>query len=189
MKKVRTIIVLIVFIAFVVGVFYVFSNRDTKSEEDAVTTTVTAMDSLLSRNMSINYPPTPREVVKYYSDLSVELYKGSYSEEDLNKIADRFLILYDEELAKNQTDYAGSLKKSVQDYKDQGVTISEYTISSSVDVETFSQDGYDWARLYVTYRFRQELKGNISYQNAEQVFLLRKDAEGHYKIYGFEQAK
>lgn len=188
MKKVRTIIVLVVFVAFVAVVFYVFSNRDTKQEEN-VAKDPAAMDVLLSRNLEINYPPTPKEVVKYYCDISVELYKGTYSEEKMNLIADTFKSIYDDELVANQTDYAGSLKKDVQNYKDQGVTISDYTISSSVDVETFKQDGYDWARLYVTFRLRQEQKGTITYSNVEQAFLLRKDADGHYKIYGFEQVK
>lgn len=185
MKKVRTIIVFVVFILFVAGVFYVFTNRDVKDEESNVTE-VSAMDSLLSRNMEINYPPTPKEVVKYYSDLSVELYKGVYTDEKMGLIASRFLSIYDDELVANQTDYTENLKKAVKSYQDDGITISDYTISSSVDVETFQDDGFDWARLYVTYRLRQELKGNIKYQNVEQVFLLRKDIYGHYKIYGFD---
>lgn len=188
MKKVRTIIVLVVFVLFVAGVFYFFTNRETP-EEESIVVEVTAMDSLLSRNMDINYPPTPKEVVKYYSDLSMELYRGSYTDDKLNEIANQFLKIYDDELVAAQTDYANSLKKNVQNYQDDHITISEYTISSSVDVETFKEDGYDWARLYVTYRLRQELNGNISYQNVEQVFLLRKDADAHYKIYGFDVAK
>ncbi len=188
MKNVRTIIVLVVFVAFVAFVFYFFSNKETKSEESVAVET-TAMDALLSRNMEINYPPTPKEVVKYYSDLSVELYKYDYSDEKLSLIAQRFKEIYDDELVMNQADYLASLKKDIQNYKDQGITISEYSISSSVDVETFKEDGFEWARLYVTYRLRQELKGVINYQNEEQVFLLRKDADGHYKIYGFDQVK
>ena len=43
-------------------------------------------------------------------------------------------------------------------------------------------DGYDWAKLYFTFNLRQGTNRTTS----EEVFLLRKDEDGRWKIYGWK---
>ena len=63
--------------------------------------------------------------------------------------------------------------------------ISSYTTSSSTDVETFTKDNYEWARLYCMFNIR---KGTDMLATTER-FLMRKDEAGHWKIYGWELAE
>lgn len=189
-KNVRTIVVLVIFILFVIGVFTFFSKKETKLE-DPQDVEATVMDELLGRNLDINYPPTPREVLKYYNEITQEIYKETYSDEQLSEIAKRLRLLYDDELVENQPfdEYLNSLKGEIKGYLDKGITISSYTLSSSTDVETYTVDGFDFAKLYTFYNLRQEQNGTVAYQQVNQVFVLRKDAEdGHWKIYGFQLA-
>ena len=56
--------------------------------------------------------------------------------------------------------------------------------SSSTDVEEFERDGYEWAQLYAFYNVRQE--GKVV--KVTEIFLMRKDEDGRWKIYGWQQA-
>ena len=63
-----------------------------------------------------------------------------------------------------------------------GMTVSSYGLPSSTDVEYFSEDGYEWARIYCNFNIRQETK----MLNTIEQFLLRKDENGRWKIYGWQ---
>ena len=62
------------------------------------------------------------------------------------------------------------------------MTVSSYGLPSSTDVEYFSEDGYEWARIYCNFNIRQETK----MLNTIEQFLLRKDENGRWKIYGWQ---
>ena len=74
------------------------------------------------------------------------------------------------------------MKKDIEEFKEKKRTIVSYVPSSSVDVETFTKDGYDWARLYCIYGIKQD---GLLY-NSNIVFILKKDENSHYKIYGWK---
>ncbi|MDE6185553.1 MAG: hypothetical protein K2G39_09030, partial [Lachnospiraceae bacterium] len=65
--------------------------------------------------------------------------------------------------------------------KEEGVFISSFAPDSSVDVEQFTQDGYSWAQMRCTFTLRKGTK----LASSKEIFLLRKDADGHWKIYGW----
>ena len=58
-----------------------------------------------------------------------------------------------------------------------------------MDVEYFDYDGYECARLYDTYTMKQMREGVIYYPVLRYVYIMRKDSEGHWKIFGFKQAE
>ena len=95
-------------------------------------------------------------------------------------------MLYDEELIANnmQEQYILDLKSDIEEFSSQGIVISSYQYTSSTDVEEFKQDGYSWARLYVTFNLRK----GTQLTSTKEIFLLRKDEAGHWKIYGWELA-
>jgi hypothetical protein len=62
--------------------------------------------------------------------------------------------------------------------------ISSCAVSSSADVDYYSVDENEFARLYCTFNLRK----GTSLGSVEEVFLLRKDQKGHWKIYGFKLA-
>jgi hypothetical protein len=124
-------------------------------------------------------------VVKYFSQVTQCFYNEDNTTEDVIALGKKIRQIYDSDLIANQTeqDYLDALLLDVQDYKNNNRIIASFSPSSSVDVETFTEDGRDWARLYCQYGIRQ---GELLY-NAEVVFVLRKDEDDHYKIFGWKK--
>lgn len=189
MKRFRTprgAFFLLLAIGCVLLAYYMINLRIEKSKpEDYVP--MTAIQQVLSRNLDTNYPHTPKEVIKYYSDITQCFYNEEHTEEELYALAMKAMELYDYDLANNKTeeDYLRDLKLEIQDFKAKDYSISSYTTSSSTDVYYFKEDGRDFARLYCTYTIRT---GTVM-DTIEEVFLLRMDLEGHWKIYGWDLAK
>ena len=97
MGKVKVAIIVVILVALVGGYYFYLSNYMKNDDE----TIVTEVQDVLLRNLEDDYPPTPREVLKYYSDITKCLYNENYTEEQLEQMADKLLALYDEELAAN----------------------------------------------------------------------------------------
>ena len=68
MKKstTRTFVFILVVIVGVVGYFAYLSGKSRDAAKDAA---MTATQIVLSRDLQNNYPPTVKEVVKYYADI------------------------------------------------------------------------------------------------------------------------
>ena len=136
------------------------------------------------RNLDINYPPSPKEVVKYYCEITQCFYNEENPDETVHELAVQIQKLYDNELVANQTqeEYIQNLISDIAAMKQSGLVISSYSTSPSTDVEYFAQDGFEWARLYCNFSIRQ---GTVLMDTNEQ-FLLRQDENGHWKIYGWQ---
>ena len=186
-SKLKGAVMLLIIVFLIVGYYYYLSNRGASrtEENDIQTETLTATQQVLLRDLNTNYPPTPREVVKYFSEISQCYYNEENTDEDLVALGRKAREIYDDALVANQTEesYLTALKADVQSYRDNNRIIIGYSPSSSVDVETFSQDGYEWARLYCEYSIRQS---ELLYKT-DMVFVLRKDEAGHYKIFGWRK--
>ena len=52
----------------------------------------------------------------------------------------------------------------------------------NIENEIFFQDGYEWTRVYCTYEMKKDGEAISSYE----IFLLRKDDAGCWKIYGWD---
>lgn len=166
--------------------YYLINVRIEKSKPEGYVQ-LTAVQQVLSRNLENNYPQTPKEVIKYYSELTKCFYNEKHSEEELHDLAMKAMELYDFDLANNKSteEYLADLKSEIQTFKDKQYYISSYGTSSSTDVYYFKEDGRDFARLYCTYNVRI---GTVI-EPIEEIFLLRMDLDGHWKIYGWDLAK
>ena len=82
---------------------------------------------------------------------------------------------------KTHEDYILDLKQDIAFYNDNGYRVSSYSPSASTDVEYFKEDGFEWARIWCVYTIRSG-KNTKPIQN---VFILRKDENGHWRIYGW----
>ena len=153
---IKGLIIGVILIGLVGGYYYYLTNkREDRSKEETVKATV--VQEVLMRNLDNNYPPTPREVVKYFGELVQCMIGETYSDEEL--IAN-----------KTQQQYLDDLKWDINTFKEEEIVISSYSPSSSVDVEEFSRDGHKWAKLYCNFSLR---KGTYIESN-EEVFLLRR---------------
>ncbi len=186
MKKKRTTIIGIIGIVaiavMVIVVFWMQSRKNTDPGEPEVD--VSQVMDILLRDIDKTYPPTPKEVLKYYSEITCCFYNDSLTQEQLEQLAERSYVLYDDELKDHMSfdQYLEDLQQEVLSFQAQKIVVSGYSVSAAADVERFSEDGFEWARLYATYRLRQ----GTEYLYSNEVFLLRKDDDGHWKIYGFD---
>lgn len=178
----KSIILGVIMVGLVLGFYYYLSNKPngTKSDETVITKT----QQVLAYNFEERYPPTPKEVLKLYSDITQCFYNEPHSEEEIEQLALKMQKLYDAELIANQTEeiYFQSIKNDIAAMEKAGYKISSFSVSPSTDVDYFSEDGFEWARLYCVYGVR---KGTALNSSKEQ-FLLRKDSEGYWKIYGWK---
>lgn len=186
---VKFIIMIVIMAGLVIGYYYHLSNRNVPTQEESVSEDgrLTKTQEVLVRNLETNYPQTPREVVKYFSEITQCFYNEEHSDAEIEALGRKAREIYDQELLDNQSelDYLNSLKNDINEYRANNRTIVSYTPSSSVDVEDFYKDGYDCARLYCLYGIKQ---GELLY-NTNMVFILRKDENSHYKIMGWKILK
>ena len=76
-------IIVLVLILLVIGYYYYLSNRTVEETEEV---TISQAQDLLLRDLDRNYPPSPKEVVKYFFEITTCLYNEELSEEDIKSI-------------------------------------------------------------------------------------------------------
>ena len=186
-KGTKGMLILVILVCGVIGYYYYVSNRTVSKSADEEYVEITAVQNVLLRNLERDYPPTPKEVVKYFAEITRCFYSEKYTDEELEQLALKIQQIYDDELvaAKDQETYLRDLKDDIAQFKAEKRVITGYYTSSSTDVEEFTEDGYEWARIYCTFYIS---KGKNINENSQEKILLRKDAEGHWKIYGWDLA-
>lgn len=179
---VSIVVTCVILVAIIGGFVFYLGHKARTSEEEVVEST--AVQRVLQKDLERNYPPTPKEVVKYFAEITQCFYNEEYGEEDLDKMANQIQGLYDDELIANKSeeDYMTDLSLEISDMKDKKYTISGYDLSSSTDVYYFTEKGDECARLYCIFNVKQ---GVSSVPSMEQ-FVLRKDENGHWKILGWD---
>lgn len=182
MKKngLKGLILALIMAGLVVGYYFHLSNRDVKKEPSK--TKISAVQDVILRDLEKNYPPSPREVVKYHAEISKCFYDGAYSEEEFELLAKHARDLYDDELKATQTEeeYMRDLKADIESFEESNTVISSYSTSASTDVD-YSADG-NLATLYCIYNVRQSRQIVAS----NHKYTLRRDEDGHWKILGWE---
>ena len=165
---IKIIIVGVILAAIVVVYFYYTANKVDEIREENVQST--QVQTVLLRDLDKNYPPSPKEVVKYFNEITKCFYNEKYTDNEL--IAN-----------KSQEDYLKDLKSDIAEMKMNDRSISSYQVSASTDVEFFTQDGDSCARLYCTYGIRQ----GTEILQSSVVFILRQDEAKHWKILGWAE--
>jgi hypothetical protein len=183
-KIVTIVIIVVVLAAIVLGAFYYMSNR--KKQEAEENATPTEVQNILMKDLDRSYPPTPKEVMKYYCEITKCFYNEEYTDEELDELAVKIQELYDDELVanKSQEDYLNDLCEEITTMKGNKYTIYSYELPASTDVEYFTEDDYSCARLYCTFNLKQT--GSTGMTASLEEFVLRQDEDGHWKILGWE---
>ena len=186
-KIVKIVMSAVVLAALVLGYYFYLGHKTRKQEAEEVVQ-VTAVQSVLMKDLERSYPPTPKEVMKYYCEITKCFYNEEYSEEELLELAVKIQELYDEELVanKSQEDYLNDLKADIANMKKNQYTVASYDISASTDVERFVENDRSCARMYCTFNLKQA--GTTGTRATMEQFVLREDADGHWKILGWKLA-
>lgn len=185
MKKsggIKIIIIGVVLAVLVIGYYFHLSNKTQKPAEEVVEST--RVQNVLMRDLEKNYPPTPKEVIKYFNEISMCFYNEKYTDDELEQLAVKIQGIYDTELIANkpQEQYIDDLKNDIAEMKANDQSISSYQLPASTDVEFFSEDGNSCARIYCTYSIRQ----GTSMIQSRLVFILRQNEEKRWKIFGWD---
>ena len=188
---IKTVIIMVIVAAVLIG-GYVFmtSQRGRETEQSLENETakeMTAVQKIIAEAPYKEYPATPVQVVKYYNEITKCFYNEKYSDQELTSLSMLSRTLFDQELKNQQSDvdYLVALQADIEVFKASNITIYDSVVSPSTEVEYFTHDGYECARLYSTYT----LKSGTVYQSTKEVYILRKDEEGRWKILGFDMVK
>lgn len=191
-KGIKTAILMSVMIVLVIGYYYYLSSRNEEATsqenmEEQVEAEMTPVQEMLARADYKEYPTTPVQVLKYYNEITALFYNETYTEEELEALAMLVQSLYDDELIANQTpeEYLDSLRTDIEVFRAGNITIYNSEVTPATDVEYFTHNGYECARLYCLYT----LKSGTIYQSTREVYIMRMDEEGHWKIFGFDLAE
>lgn len=157
-------------------------SEQCKREENI---TLTEIQELTTKNLDKNYPATPREVVKLYNRIITCFYNDEYTDDELYDLGDQARKLFDDELLENnpRDEYFKNLKEDISEYHDKNKTIASSAVDSSNDVEYKEVDGDDCAYVKASYF----IKEGSAYSRTYQMYVLRKDADGNWKILVFYQ--
>ena len=186
MKKstVRVTVAFVVMIVIVIG-FYAYLSGKSRAVADDVK--MTQIQLVLSRDMLNDYPPTVKEVIKYYMDIQKCLYNEECTDEDVEQLGLRARELYDTELLENNEEEMNlqQLRAEVASFRSDEKKITSITVASSVNVDTFTEDGYDFARIQCSYTVLEKGQSNPT----STIYLLRRDENRRWKIYGWDLAQ
>lgn len=185
-KMIKNIVIGVILLGLIIGYYFYLSGKDAKDAESEVVETTLTQD-VLAKDLEKSYPATPKEVVKYYNEIQECYYNEENDEETIKEVMIKSRELFDVDLlAKNNEEQQfEDLMKEVEDFKEKERDIFGWSTDSADDVEYNSFEGSDWATIKSYYTLRT--KGTHS--KTTQVFLLRKDTEGKWKIYGWDLVK
>ena len=183
-RTTRITIIITILILAVVAYYAYLSN---KSRTERAAASMTVVEETLSRDLNNNYPPTPKEVIKYYNDITKCLYNETCTDDEIERLAMKNRGLYDEALlnANELGTYLIKVRSDVTEHKDKKVTIINIALASSTNVDYYTRDGYSFARLMCTYTMNE----NGTNSTTQMVYLLRKDSNKQWKIYGWDFAE
>lgn len=187
MKKnsTKNTIIGLVILAIVVLVIFILAINTPDKEADVVQ--ITAATRQLAKNFETDYPGTPRSVLTEYAEITRCFYASDTEESQLRELAAQMRQLFDDELIANQSfdDFYNSLISEIAIYRDKNKVVSSYTVSSSTDVKYDKNEYGSLATLFLTMNIREG--GNVN--KVKEQFVMRQDAEGHWKIVGFVPAE
>lgn len=193
-KKASDIIITIIIVLVVAGFvgallwkFWGLVHKDGSSTTKE-SVSMTEVDKLIKRNLDDKYPETPTAVAKVYCSITKELH-GSHDEEltqeQITGLYGQLRKLFDDKLLDNNG-YEEQLKKlneELKQYKERKMIISRYTVQDSKDVQIYTdEDGNDCTKVAICY----SIKEGSNWMKQNEQIIMRKDADGRWKILGNE---
>lgn len=182
MKK-PTVVTCVVTMIILAGLAGGCANARDRNKELALS----HIQTVLSEDLQSNYPPTVKEVVKAFAEIQKCLYGGECTEEEVRQLGLKARELYDKALLEaNEEEYnLIRLQSDVDAYAAAQKKITSVAVAGSNNVDTFRQDGSEWARISCTYHILEKGKVNTSVT----IYLLRRDEDRRWKIYGWDLAE
>lgn len=182
MKYAKSVIIVVVMVALIGGYYYYLSHRDTKTADDDVN--ITQLDEVILKQLDNAYPPTPREVIKFYNRIIECAYSDQYDDAQFNQLVDQARKLMDAELleANPLDNYKGQLQAEIASYKKSKKKIIKTGVCAADEVIFREIDKKKCAYVEATYFLKE---GGGDFSRTYQRYLLRKDQDDNWKILAF----
>lgn len=180
------VLMLIIVFAVAIGFWRIMEDKREKAQEqEFIESSNKEVNQVLKKDFDVNYPSTPKEVMKNYSRIISCVYNyDDLSEQELTALTQQMRKLFDEELlASNPLDaHLEDLKADINEYQKVNRTISNYVIDKDSTIVEKKVKDRVCASVNVSYLLH-EGKG---YTKTYEQFLLRKDNKNHWKILGWK---
>ena len=188
MKNAKYVIIAIACICAICAGFFFFSEDNKEQEKN-----LTEIEKVIVKDLKNNYPNTPREVVKFYNRIVKCYYGENPTDEQLEKLVDQMLCIMDEDLLlMNPRDvYYNSVLQDIAMYKEQKKSLVSTDVCDSNEVKYIDDKKEGTSKVdklaYVNTSYFINTDGEFAYSYQE--FVLRKDANGRWKILTFYEVK
>ncbi|MCR5684758.1 MAG: hypothetical protein K6G81_04955 [Lachnospiraceae bacterium] len=181
-----TIIALILMAAIIIG-FYLMITRDKREGKLEPNVEVSEASTLLARDLSKDYPQTPREVVKLYCRITKCLYNEELGDKQIEDMVGMLRELYsDELLAQNPADdMVGLVRGEIKHYQSSKMTINSYSIDDSGDIVYNRNIKPAQAVVNIYFTIKEEGVFNRAY---EEIMLVEAEPN-KWKIMGWRESK
>ena len=179
-KRIGTISVILVLACAIVALYW-YIDRSGKEAEEPVNEVA---KQILDKDLEKDYPPTPYAVAQLYCGIVENIYNDETTEQQLEELVRMELAMYDAELAaKNPySTYLTTVKADLKEAKDKGITFTGYIVDDFSNVKKWKKDGKEYASIRIQFL----LRGEDASGGSNRELMFRKDAEGNYKILGWE---
>lgn len=181
-KYIKMGIPAVLVVMVIVGCYYYMTHRETVPAEEDVE--ITQLQQVLSKQLDHAYPPTPREVIKFYNRIIECAYSGEYDAEQFEKLMAQARKLMDEELLQNnpQDLYKKQLQQEIASYQENSVKILQTRVCNSDEVRFREIEGRKCAYVQAIYFMKQ---GKNDFIKTYQDYLLRQDSNKEWKILAY----
>jgi hypothetical protein len=173
----------LIFVVVLLAFYTFMANRSRQQKEQSIN----KVDEILSKDLDLDYPGTPKEVLTYYNTILDCFYNQTCTEDQIRELGIQARELFDKELqeANDPQTYIDRLLIDVKSFKQDDRRIPSVNISAAVNTEQFTQDGYSFARLSCTYNVKED----NTIKPSQMVYLFRQDESGKWRIFGWDLAE
>lgn len=183
MKSLKKVVIFTLLAVMIILYYVHLTSRSADDIEGSLDTSV--VSELLTVDMELNYPTTPRDVVIYYSKIIKAFYGENLTDNQLIGLAQHARATFDAELLEynDYEEYMERLETEIEAYHQAKKVITEYIIQRASDVEYFTDGGVQYAKVEALYYLSE---GSSTRTKTYECYTLRKDDEGKWRILYWE---
>lgn len=187
-KKILTVFVVVVAAALAIFIGVRAYQQKEAEEKGEASLPKTEVGKLLAKDLDLEYPGTPTEVVKLFWRINKCLYNTNMKEKDQKALFQQLRRLYDDEFlgqkGNSEEDMYQSLKKDIKKFDDSKNHITSYIVQEDDQVQYAEVKGREEATLVASVlETSKKSKTTESYAK----YICRKDSKEHWKILGWQQ--
>ena len=180
-KTVKVFCAMLVLSALVIGGFYFLTNHLATTKGSSTSGEV---KTLKEKDLDTGYPAIPTEVVKMYNRINKCMYNENLKDDDFDALLDQMRLLFDDDfLEENPRDtQKENFVEDVDNFSKEKKSVVNTAVQENSQVKYQTIDKKECASLVSSYMIKE--KGE--YVKTYEQFVLRKDSDGKWKIYGWD---